>query len=501
MLTKSENNLSFVTSLLLLASTIAYYIFIQFVSPVLYGVDGYYHIAVARCIKDFGLKYGFPWAQFSTFTNAFSDKELLFHLLSVPFLYVTDNIILAAKFSVVFYNLLFFSVFIFILRKYVPYFLIGVSLLFLVASGYFSVRFTCLRPEILAIILTVLGVYFLIKKNRWGVFIIGVVYSLSHISFFTLFIFAVCCETVRYIMKKEVCVPNLYMSFLGILSGSLIHPHNPYNWVSFHLNAILVPFYSMREVALDLGPELLSTDSKKIFIENISLFLCGSGIIGFVLMRTTKLSVDTAVWWACFMFYFFLGFIGSRYWYPATALFIVFAASFVYDWTAGRNIRDITVALRPVVLAVMIFLGLHASYTITKMAEHITFYTFRNDQYEEAASWMKKNLPAQQTVYHANWSVSPYFIALNPKDNYLVVLDPIYMFYPYPEKYMVYKELFHGKAKDPYRAIKDNFGVTYGCVDKNTRLYRQIKGDKDHFLMLHENIRVAVFRLLDNKEQ
>ena len=70
-----------------------YYIFLNFLSPALYDSDSYYHVAVSNLIKSYGLRYDFHWAQFSTFKYFFSDKDFLFHLLIIPFLYLSKNIL------------------------------------------------------------------------------------------------------------------------------------------------------------------------------------------------------------------------------------------------------------------------------------------------------------------------------------------------------------------------------------------------------------------------
>ena len=60
--------------------------FIQFRAPVFFEGDAYYHAAVADFLKQWGPKYPFHWAKFSTFNGNFSDKEFLFHAAIIPFL-------------------------------------------------------------------------------------------------------------------------------------------------------------------------------------------------------------------------------------------------------------------------------------------------------------------------------------------------------------------------------------------------------------------------------
>jgi hypothetical protein len=115
--------------------------------------------------------------------------------------------------------------------------------------------------------------------------------------------------------------------------------------------------------------------------------------------------------------------------------------------------------------------------------------------YEDSAYWMKSHVPAGKTIYHTGWDSSSYFICLNPKNDYINVQDPIYMFYPYPKEYIIYRNLDDGKFSKPHEVLQRIFKVNYGYVKKNTGLYWQIKNDTEHFHVLYENDLGIVFRV------
>ena len=58
---------------------------IQSLSPSMPDNDPYYHIKVASLISENGPLEHFPWTRFSVWGDRFFDKDLLFHLLLVPF--------------------------------------------------------------------------------------------------------------------------------------------------------------------------------------------------------------------------------------------------------------------------------------------------------------------------------------------------------------------------------------------------------------------------------
>ncbi|MDD4874762.1 MAG: hypothetical protein PHE15_07335, partial [Dehalococcoidales bacterium] len=212
---------------LAIAVALLYVGFLEFLRPVFYDPDSYYHVAVSGFIKNCGLHYPFPWAQFSIFKDSFSDKDLLLHILNLPFLYIFREPVTAGKYALVFQAGIFFIAYAFVLRKYLPDNLAAPFLLLPLASPVFTSYLLQLRPATLANVFTVLGVYFLINKKPGSVFIVALLYSLSHISFPMLVIFAFVCEVLRLFMNKEFFIKNIYAALAGITAGIFIHPNFP----------------------------------------------------------------------------------------------------------------------------------------------------------------------------------------------------------------------------------------------------------------------------------
>ncbi len=490
------NRISTVTLLVIFLAVLFFYAYIQFASPVFYDEDGYYHAAVARTIKEMGPRYDFHWAKFSTFGNNFSDKDFLFHLLVIPFLSLSDNIVLAGKYAVVFYNALFLLVFIWILRKYIPDFMAALLLLLLPLSATFSNYFICLRSFTLANIFTILGIYFLINKNWLKLFVLSLLYPLAHISFYTIAIFALVCEGVRYAMEKDFFRRNIYAVFLGTILGCLLHPNNPNNWLSLHLNGFLVPLYTLTGVKLGFGSEFFPFTTSKALFNNFPLFISLNIILWGMFLTRIKFSFSTIVWWACTSAYIALSFFSNRYWYITTVLFFIFFASYLKDWIGGRDIKQLLPKLSFFAGLYLVLTLIFISPVANETGGFIHFYAKLNRHYENAARWMRENIPAGKTVYHAYWSDSPYFICLNPKNDYLVALDPIYMFYSHPREYALYKDLEFGRLNEPYRALKEVFKTEYGYTRDDNMLYKQITGDTKHFRVLYKDNLGIIFKVL-----
>ena len=123
-----------------------------------------------------------------------------------------------------------------------------------------------------------------------------------------------------------------------------------------------------------------------------------------------------------------------------------------------------------------------------------------NGHYESAGRWMEKNIPAGELIFHANWSDSQYFIGLNPKNDYFVTLDPVYMYNKNPELYKIYRDVSFGKTTDPYTALKDTFNIKYGYAGKNyfNGLVEQIRKDSRFTILAEDNFGI-IFAYVRNR--
>lgn len=489
-----NNIINNIAVFLCLVFAITIIVFLQCINPFLYDCDGYYHIKAPYFIREFGLKHDFPWAQFSTFKKCFSDKELLFHLLILPFTYIGKDFHMQARFSVIFFVILFFITFIFIQKKYVLKPILCLSVLSLPLSMLFLAYINYLRPKTLAVTFILILIYFLIEKRWIGVFIISIIYSLTHISFVLAIALALGIEILRYIYKREFYVRNLLYSLLGIAIGIFIHPNFPNNFVSFHLNAILVPWNTMLgNLALNYGLEWNPANTKIILLDFLPFFagLFFSFLI--LLLKRINIGFHTIAFFFSSCFFVFLSMFSICYWYFMYPLGIIFLAMFFSDILKGKNLRLKIIFLwaAGTILIAQAFLILKNDSIKNESTGKMTM----NSHYERIADWMNKHIPAGEIIYHTSWSDSPYFICLNPKDYYLTMLDPIYMYYYDKNLYNLYNNLSNGLCNKPAKMLKKYFKSKYGYTGKGYGLYNQIKNSKS-FKILFEDDYGAIFQLV-----
>jgi hypothetical protein len=492
----TENNRGKLILILSIGCAFLYVIFLQFMSPSFYDPDSYYHIVVSDFIRHYGLRYPFDWAQFSVFKTNFSDKDLLPHILNLPFLFLTDNLVLAGKYAFVLYAGLFFWAYVAILRKYLPDSLAAGFLLLLFTSSSVTVYFLQLRPFTLANIFMITGIYFLIKKRAAGIFIVSILYTWSHISFITIIIFALVCEFLRSRFDREFFPKNIYAATAGVVVGSLLHPNFPNNLLSFYLNGILVPLYSLSGTNVEFGSELMALNSNVILVANAALFLGLNIVFWCSLGMKKKLTLSTAMWFAALNMYLFLGAFGNRHWYQVNVIFFIFFASWLNDYVRGEDWGGFLRRSSFVIIAYGIIVLFFFTLGTKQTKQFMDYASEKNSRLEHVGRWMALVIPAGKTIYHSYWSDSPYFLCLNPKDKYIIVLDPIYMLWPYPREYALLRELRMGEVEKPEVAISKIFKADYGYVHKSEPLYRQVLSSPQYFKIIYDDIEGVVFELV-----
>jgi len=471
--------------------------FLQFRSPAFYDPDSYYHIAVSRFIKDLGPHYPFHWAQFSTFKDSFADKDFFFHLTIVPFFSLTRDVVLAGKYAFVFLAAIFFAAYAFILRKYLPGLLAAAFLFLPLLSPVFTSYFLQLRSVTLANVLAILGIYFIIKERPRHLFFIAAVYSLTHISFFTLAVIALSGEALRRAFTKEFHARNIYAVLLGTAFGCLINPNFPHNLYAVYLNGIVLPLHAMAGVDFVSASEHMPFDTRLTFITNSGVFAALNVIAWVALLGRRKMSFASAVWGAATNAYLILAFFGNRYWYQVNVLAFIFLASYARDCVAERgwraNARGVCAAAGIFLIAVIPFIRTNSG----QLARFMGFSAARSSHLEDVGRWMERNIPAGETVYHSACADASYFMCLNPKDDYINVADAIYMYHQYPGEFRLIDELMLGRIIPPHAAIRGVFKARYGYVNGyEAPLVRQLYEYPQDIKILYANPEGVVFEII-----
>jgi len=471
----------------------------QFSIPTLFDADGYYHIRLAKFITQYGPSLDFHWARYSVLAQHFADKDFLYHLLLVPFTFL-PNMFFGAKIAAALFAIGLFLVYFWILKRYSKQQLIAPFLLIFFLAPHFLLALGYPRPKIPMLALTLFFVHFLIKRNWKALVFITIIYSLIHSTGPFLLIFALLCEGVRFIDERKPEFRTILGVAAGALVGILIHPNFPSNLLMFYLNAILTPLYGLKW-GLELGAEMFPISTRDFAMEYP--FILGAVVLILALAcgYGQKIKTQTKIWMGMAGLFFILSFFSHYYVVHSYPFVLIALAAYLSDWWESRGkalfiwqYKKLTAWFFSLAgLGVFAFTGIHTYNVFYELSRNQMYY---NLHYEKVADWMANNIPSGELIFHTNWSDGQYFIGLNPRDDYFVAMDALYMYYRDPVKYRLYRDVSFGKATDPYSVLKDDFGVRYGYAGKNyfSGLIDQIRPDS-RFEILAEDGLGVVFKL------
>ncbi len=495
----SKDYLYKISAIAVLLFGIASIIIVQFWTPTLFGADGYLHIRMAEFIKDYGLKYDFHWARFSTFAKNFADKDLLYHILLIPFVKFSSNIFFGAKLSAIFFSAVFLIVFFMILRRYSIKPLVPLFLLALLISDRFFYLFCWPRQMIIVIALTILGIHFLIEEKYWPVFIITFAYCLAHVSGPYMFLYAILTEFTRFLNSRKFNLKSLWFTGLGIAVAYLVHPNFPNNILVFYLNSIMVPIYSVKW-GLELGAEFFPISTRDYFLSYPFLVFSIVLIPIVAVFLRPKATLRTQVFLLHSMVFLIFSFLSQRYIAHGYPLILLSLASYIQDYSKETTGQAEIVNLKPLLypgLILLCALGvIFGISTYNNLRQAALAHRFYDSHYEAVGEFFKQNIPKGELIFHSNWSDSQYFIGVDPDNDYFVTFDPIYMVYYDRQLYNLYRDISFGRTKDPYDILKNTFHANYGYVGKNyfNGLIEQIRGDSRFRILGEDNLGV-IFKL------
>ena len=153
-------------SVFILFSTLIF--IIQFCVEGFVGIDPYYHVKVSELMMQHGILKEFPWTQISIWKNQFSDKEFLFHVYLMPFIFILPSLMIAGKVAISVLGGTLFTLFyrflnLFRIRHPFIWTLIGFGV-----NYTFLQRVCMIRPHVLSVVLILLFVEALWKRQGWN---------------------------------------------------------------------------------------------------------------------------------------------------------------------------------------------------------------------------------------------------------------------------------------------------------------------------------------------
>ena len=463
---------------------------VQWTTPGIIGVDGYFHIKISRLMLEQGWRLlfplDFPWLQLTVLNaNEFTDHHLLFHLLLAPFTLIDMR--LGAKLAAV----VFASTALLVMYQLMAENRVRAPLLWLMiamaSAGPFLYRLSMTRRQSLTVLLLLLAILVGFRgKTRW-LLPIGFVFTWLFDGFPLLI---GVCGAMFLGLWWERRRPEwglLLYPAIGVLLGTLVNPYFPNNILFSYLHMLPKVFQlvglSHSDDEIRVGNEWYPYGQQFMFdVSWLALALVPLGFVPLLLdARPAQLRrIDGKVIALGIMAVTFLVlYLRSRRWIEAEPVFATLFCAFAWSRCLPERVTEpLRARLTPgrnaaiaVVLAVALFPLLASSIDRAQDdARTARDYT----RYRAAAAWLNANTPPGARVFTTDWDDFPELFYWNVHNTYLIGLDPTYMYLHDPNLYLQWRAITRGQVERPGTIIRDVYdsGWVFSDLDHDTFMRR-----------------------------
>jgi hypothetical protein len=504
---------------LLVATAIVALVFsiVQWATPNIIGIDGYYHIRFAQIMRERGLgmllPIEFPWLQLTILNPAeYTNHHLLFHLLLAPFTF--GDLRIGAKLApVIFASLALLVAYQIMAEHRVRYPLLWL-LAILASAGPFLYRLSQTRRQSLTLLLLLAALYLAFsRRTRWLVPL-----GFAFIWLFDGFplLLGVCGAAFLgdWWQRRRPDWGIVLYPALGILLGTLIHPYFPHN-VEFSYLHMLPKVLQLlgvehAETPIRVGNEWYPYSPDFLLRANwLAILLVPLGFVPILLdPRPARLRTldGIVVALGIIAVTFLVMFLRSRRWIEAEPVFAGLFCAFAWSralpervraWFAARVPAEKRkpLAIRGVVAAAAVLLFL--LYGTVNAAMDDTRSTRDYTRYRDGARWLAANTPAGARVFATDWDDFPELFFWNTHNTYLIGLDPTYMYLYDGPLYLQWRDITRGNVERPAALIRDVYGSSWVFTDTDHREFLRRAAEDPELVEVYRDREVVLFRVLD----
>jgi hypothetical protein len=465
-------------------------------SPLLHDTDAYYHLGVAREYAERGVVDELRWVRFGLLSEHFGDKEILFHLLLMPFS-DSGEANWGGRLALALLGALNLTLIAFLAMRAVGLWGLVVPLWLILGSAEVAWRLVRLRPELLSLAILLLALW-AAGRGRWRwLGVLGFLYALSYTAVHAFVgLFAILSVVLGWIERRWQPALLLYPC-LGVGLGLLVHPHFPENLVVWW--SVAVEFFLFKG-ALDVGTEIRPNFTDVVLMVNLGWFagavtLWRSAVPAAESPERDRMAESFAVATAVFGILYLLMSRFSLYFFPFASLWLLFEIR-RRGWRIGGRTRlpwrgqvPAGVAwLGCLVLALPIAAGELGRFRArTELGPEAIRLTDRRD--------FAKAVPEDARVA-APWGDTPIYLYWAPQGRYLNVLEPMLLAAYDPDAHAVQQAVFSGSEPDVPLALAtglDSDFLAYPAMTESPGLTARLEEDP-RATALHRGIN-ALYRL------
>lgn len=455
--------------------------------------DSFYHTRFAVQLSTTGLPDMFPWLQFTTLADKFTDLHLLYHVLLWPFVTWLDPAVGAKVLQVLLLVGLSISLLAILRRWRVPYAPFAILVLYTVWP--FVIRINLVKATALAMIILLWIVCTLLAKRYRWVIVLTALYTWAHAGFIlalitaTVIWFALSMATSARAGRLQLADPRGVIAVcIGIIFGIVINPYFPANVGVYWQQVVQIGLVNYQSV-VGVGAEWYAYPLSDL-VGTTSLLMIVV-ICGLVLMirqwaKYIKDPVALSLWLLAVIF--FVATLRSRrfveYFVPFMGLWAMYvvlpyleSGQWRQDWRRFyAQVGKIAFVLTAYLLITLPLGAARAVWLSHKDLQGM----FPISTYQAASEYIATHAQPGDTVFHVNWDEFPMLYYHNPNQYYIVGLDATFMYLRDPDLYQRWRSVAAGELKSQSaQIIMQEFGAQYVFIDRqdksqllNAYLYR-----------------------------
>lgn len=435
-------------------------------APVLWDLDSYYHLAVARHYLESGVAAPVPWLRFSLLSSG-ADKEWLFHLLLMPFAALADPAI-GGRVALAAINATIATVIAAIAGRALGSAALVVPLWLWIAAPPFFARMMRLRPELLALLIILCAIVAAAKGRYRILGLLAFAFASAYTAFHVFVALAIAWQVWQWFAARERNFHIIGATLAGTAAGLFLRPHPIENLKLWYVQN--VEFFQHVD-RLDVGAEIhppawpQTIIRSSVWIATLIVIALLATRKGHAVDREAKLFAFTAISAAAFLILFVRMGRMATYVYPLLTLVVVLAA-----W---RRVRVRTAAI---IFAGGAALALPLTFDrgVRDVIVHLSTAVSELDWFT-----FGRAVPSGAKVA-ATWASTEAYVFWAPQGRYLNALDPLFMARPYPRAHAAQRRLFSGLDPDVPFTLQRDLDSDYLALDWTTApplLVERLRGD------------------------
>ena len=412
--------------------------------------DTAYHAAVGRLIAEHGILRSFPWTPMSWLADHYADKELLFHLLYLPFNglgWITASKVVGTVGGAAVLLALFG-----ILRAERVRYPAAWALLPLLVSSAFLYRFALVRPHLLSIALVPIVLWAASRERTRVLAVASFLYPWTYVAWGMPVVLAGIAEAARLLSGERIRWKPVAVAAVAVAAGLALHP-NGANLVRFGwlvVARVLVENAWGARAGLEMGGEFdaFTAGQWLQLLALAALLAAGALVVAWRGRRTSSLPLAFAL--AALAF----GLLTAR-----TARFAEYFVPMSVAALALSLRLDPRPRMRLAPFALLAVALLYQGPEEAAMLGRLREWPNRVPSY--VAKVMQREIPAGARVFTCEWGMTGHLMLALPDREFLVALDPTLFQAKDPELYALWYAATRRPPPDVARLVRERFGARY----------------------------------------